>query len=84
MVERSTVNRVVTGSNPVGGVTFFHYNSVGRVPYIGRHWSWSPVIKTMTLVTIELNKQMRKEVAGSNPVGGILPNGRKTSSLVTE
>lgn len=25
----------------------------------------------MTFVTIELNKQMRKEVAGSNPVGGV-------------
>lgn len=67
-----TVNHDVTGSSPVGGVTLFHHNSVGRVPYIGRHWGWSPVIKTMTLVTIELNKQIRREVTGSNPVGGVL------------
>ena len=39
LVERMTVNHDVTGSNPVGGVTLFHYNSLGRVPYIGRHWS---------------------------------------------
>ena len=31
----------------------------------------SPVIKTMIFVTIELNTQTRKEVAGSSPVGGI-------------